>query len=135
MYPSKPDKYEIPSILYEEPLPGAKPNPIPFINVSAGGNMPPVIVIFEYKDTGEEEVGDDGSPAKIVDQIPHMYVDLELLKQKLPSHINDMVRVQIGMKPLKEAQEQGQIILDKVHDNIKKLKHDDRLSKKDVKGN
>ncbi len=121
MTQSKSEKYDIPSILYEEPLPGQRPNPLPFINVAVDATMPPVLFIFENKDTGEEEVGDDGLPAKIVDQIPHKYVDMELLKEKLPPHINDMVRVLIGMQPLKEAQRDGQVVLDKVQENIKKL--------------
>lgn len=133
MSSNKTEKYEIPSILYEEPTPGSKPNPIPFINVTIQAKMPETIFIFEYRETGETEVGDDGLEAKIVDQIPHQYVDMALLKEKLPSHINDMVRVLLGMKPLKEAQEQGQIILDKVQDNIKKMK--DRTSKQEEEGN
>ncbi len=118
----KTEKYEIPSILYEEPQPGHKSNPIPYIEVQADKTMPQVLFIFEYKDTGETEIGDDGQPAKVVDQIPHKYVDMEFLKEKLPGHVNDMVRVKLGMKPLKEAQQAGQVILDKVAKNVEKAK-------------
>lgn len=119
---SKNDKYEIPTILYEEPSPGGKPNPIPYIEIGEDKTMPPVLFIFEYKHTGETEPGHDGNPVQIVDQIPHKYVDMEHLKEKLPPHLNDMVRTLLGMKPLKEAQVEGQVTLDKVMKNVEQLK-------------
>lgn len=115
---TKNDKYEVPTILYEEPRAGEKPNPIPYIDVSREGKMPPVLFIFEYKQTGEFEPNSSGDPVEIVDQIPHKYVDMEHLKDKLPSHLNDMIRTLLGMKPLKEAQKDGQVVLDKVNKNV-----------------
>lgn len=108
----------IPWINYEEPAPGARPNPIPFIEVAKDGEMAPILFIFEYRDTGEEDVGTDGNPAKIVDQIPHQYLDMEVLKKKLPSHIVDMVRGAYGLLPLKEAEKLGQERLDKVLNTV-----------------
>lgn len=121
---SKNEKYEIPTILYEEPQPGLKPNPIPYIEVAENKTMPPVLFIFEYKHTGETEPGSNGEPVQIVDQIPHKYVDMEHLKEKLPAHLNDMVRTLLGMKPLKEAQAEGQVTLDKVMKNVEALKEE-----------
>lgn len=115
---TKNDKYEVPTILYEEPRAGEKPNPIPYIDVSREGKMPPVLFIFEYKQTGEFEPNSSGDSVEIVDQIPHKYVDMEHLKDKLPSHLNDMIRTLLGMKPLKEAQKDGQVVLDKVNKNV-----------------
>lgn len=120
------EKYEVPVILYEEPKGGEKPNPIPYIDVPAQGKMPPVLFIFEYRQTGEYEPDSKGNPVEIVDQIPHKYVDMEHLKDKLPPHLNDMIRTLLGMKPLKEAQKEGQVILDKVNKNVA-----DKASKKD----
>jgi len=115
------EKYEIPEILYDEPMPGQQPNPFPFINVKKEGKMPPVLFIEERKNTGEIEPGSDGRPQEIVDCLMHKYVDLEVLKEKLPPHLNDIVRVALGMKPLREAQESGQAILDKARKNVEKI--------------
>src|SRR5690349_14627413 len=111
---NKTEKYEIPEILYEEPVPGHAPNKIPYIEVQQDKTMPPVLFIFEYKHTGETEPGSNGEPVSIVDQIPHKYVDMEFLKSNLSSELNDLVRIAIGLKPLEEAKRKGQDILDKV---------------------
>jgi Zn-finger domain-containing protein len=117
---NKNDKYEVPTILYEEPRPGEKPNILPYIEVSLDGKMPPVLFIFEYKQTGEFEPNSSGDPIEIVDQVPHKYVDMEHLKEKLPPHLNDMIRTLLGMKALKEAQKDGQVVLDKVNKNVER---------------
>lgn len=127
---SKSEKYEIPEILYEEPQPGSTPNPIPYIAVSKTAKMPEVLFIFEYKSTGEMEPDGKGNPVEIVDQIPHKYVDMEHLKERLSPEVNDAVRVCLGMKPLLEAQKEGQVILDKVKKNVEASKQE-LLSKKD----
>lgn len=119
---SKIEKYEIPEILYEEPQPGIAPNRIPYIEVPKEKQMPPVLFIFEYKHTGETEPGPNGDPMAIVDQVPHKYVDMELLKEKLSPETNDEVRVALGLKPLLEAQKKGKDILDKVDKNVEALK-------------
>lgn len=129
---SKNEKYEIPTILYEEPQAGLKPNPIPYIEVALNSKMPPVLFIFEYKHTGETEPDLKGNPVEIVDQIPHKYVDLEHLKDKLPPHLNDMIRTLLGMKPLKEAQTEGQVILDKVMKNADAFKQQKLAKKEDT---
>jgi len=116
----KNDKYEVPTILYEEPRAGEKPNILPYIEVSQDGKMPPVLFIFEYRQTGEFEPNSSGDPTEIVDQIPHKYVDMEHLKDKLPPHLNDMIRTLLGMKALKEAQKDGQVVLDKVNKNVER---------------
>lgn len=116
------EKYEIPTILYEEPRQGERPNPIPYIEVQEGKKMPPVLFLFEYRHTGEVEPDSAGEPVAIVDQIPHQYCDMEFLKEKLPEHVFDMVRTKLGMKPLKEAQKSGQNILNKVNENVENIK-------------
>lgn len=87
--------------------------------------MPPVLFIFEYRHTGEVEPDEKGREVPIIDQIPHKYVDMELLKEKLSPEVNDVVRVALGMKPLKEAQSSGQAILDKVYSKIDKNMNDE----------
>lgn len=123
MNKKKQEKYEIPLILYEEPSSnGEKGIPFPYIEVPKGGKMPPVLFIFEYRHTGEFEPDSQGREMPIVDQIPHKYIDMEFLKEKLSPELNDVVRVAVGMKPLKIAQEEGQKILDNVFARMSSLK-------------
>lgn len=108
-------KPKIPVILYEEPLPGdSGVNPIPYIEIGIKEEMPSVLFISEYKETGEFEVGSDGNRAPIVDMLIHKYVNLDHLRDKLDSETYDEIRVALGMQPLKVAQRAGQKILDNV---------------------
>lgn len=122
-------KYELPEICYDEPQPGHPANPFPFILVKKGAPVPVVLFIEIRQDTGETEPGPNGKPQEIVDCVMHKYVDLESLKEKLPPHLNDIVRVALGMKPLKEAQGSGQAILDKARANVEKIK--EKVAKKE----
>jgi len=45
-----------------------------------------------------------------------------VLKEKISAETYDIVRIALGMKPLKEAQEAGSKLLDKVEQNISKEK-------------
>lgn len=106
---------QLPVILYEEPSgKNDKGISMPYIEVQKGGQMPPMLFIFEYKHTGETEPDDRGREVAIVDQIPHKYVDMEYLKDRLSPELNDQIRVALGMKPLQVAKQEGQKILDKV---------------------
>lgn len=114
-------KAKFPILYYEETEPGEPVNPIPYIEIEDKQDfMPPVLFVHEYRHTGEFEPDEKGNPRPIVDMYMHKYVDMELLKEKLPEDVNDAVRVALGMKPLKEAQATGQQILDKVNSNIEK---------------
>lgn len=117
-------QHELPEILYDEPQPGHPANPFPFINVKKGGQVPVVLFIEVRQDTGETEPGDNGQAQEIVDCLMHKYVDLEHLKAKLPPHLNDIVRVALGMKPLAQAQSAGQVILDKAQATAQQRKAD-----------
>jgi len=106
---------QLPVILYEEPSgKNDKGISMPYIEVQKEGQMPPMLFIFEYKHTGETEPDDRGREVAIVDQIPHKYVDMEYLKDRLSPELNDQIRVALGMKPLQVAKQEGQKILDKV---------------------
>jgi hypothetical protein len=108
-------KQELPEILYESPAyPGEETSPIPYIESSESNSMPVSIFIFEYFETGEIEPDERGKPAKIVEQIPHQYVDMVVLKEVLTSQQLDKVRVALGMKPLATAQKEGKITIDKI---------------------
>jgi hypothetical protein len=116
-------KPKIPVILYEEPSVNNEINPIPYITVGIDEEMPPVLFISEYKETGEFEVGSDGDRSPIVDMLIQKYVNLDHLKDKLDHKTYDRVRVALGMDPLKVAQKKGQKILDNVFSNANKNKN------------
>lgn len=113
-----PKQPKIPIILYEETSPGQKGSIIPFIEVAQDDTMPPVLFIFEYKDSGEKEPGSEGQDLAIVDQIPHQYIDMQFIKEKLSPELFDKLRIACGMKTLQEARKSGQQILDKVYNNM-----------------
>jgi hypothetical protein len=94
-----------------------------------------MLFIFEYKHTGETEPDDRGREVAIVDQIPHKYVDMEYLKDRLSPELNDQIRVALGMKPLQVAKEEGQKIMDKVMFQVSLIKDDaekEKLEKRDL---
>lgn len=127
---NKPTKPPIqPEILYEETKPG-EASQFPFIETVNGAAMPISLWIMEYVHTGEFEPGPRGEEVPIVEQHPHMYVDFNVLKEKLRPDLFDEVRVALGMLPLKEASRLGKEKLDKVLVNIDKMKQD-LLSKKE----
>lgn len=106
-------KYKIPVILYE-----TEEQALPYIEVEKDDDMPPVLFIQEYKHTGEIEPDDQGNEQPIVDMTVHMYADMEFLSNKLTPEMYDDVRVAMGLKPLQQAREEGQKVLDKVYSNV-----------------
>jgi hypothetical protein len=108
---------KLPVILYEEPLPGEDPNPIPYIEVKLDVAMEPVLFISEYKETGEFEIDPEHGSVPIVDMLIHAYASLDRLKTVLDADRFDEVRIALGMKPLQVAMDEGQKILDKVSNN------------------
>jgi len=127
---------QLPVILYEEPSgKNDKGISMPYIEVQKEGQMPPMLFIFEYKHTGETEPDDRGREVAIVDQIPHKYVDMEYLKDRLSPELNDQIRITLGMKPLQVAKEEGQKIMDKVMFQVSLIKDDaekEKLEKRDL---
>jgi len=127
---------QLPVILYEEPSgKNDKGISMPYIEVQKEGQMPPMLFIFEYKHTGETEPDDRGREVAIVDQIPHKYVDMEYLKDRLSPELNDQIRVALGMKPLQVAKEEGQKIMDKIMFQVSLIKDDaekEKLEKRDL---
>lgn len=105
---SKP-KHWIPEICYEESEEGISSN-IPFINVPPEEIMPKVVFIFESKDTGELEPGDDGSDLPVYEMNLHQYADMETLKEGLNSLEYDRVRKVLGLEPLQTAMAKGRKI-------------------------
>jgi hypothetical protein len=130
MNTTKPSKKPAqPEILYEETKSG-EASLFPFVEIAAEEKMPVSLFIFEYKHMGTFEPGPNGEEVPNVDQIPHQFVDLNVLKEKLSPSLFDEVRVSIGMLPLKEAAQRGKEKLDKILANVDKIKQD-LLSKRE----
>jgi len=114
---------KIPILYYEEPNPGEPANPIPYIEIGKDEQMPVVLFISEYKETGEFEVDTGTGSHPIVDMTFHKYVDLDHLQAVFSPKLFDKIRVGLGMKPLKEAQKAGKPLMDKVFLNAELRKN------------
>lgn len=116
-------RQELPEILYEAPsYPGEPTSGIPYISSDKDNPMPSSLFIFEYFETGEFEPDERGKSAQIVDQVPHHFIDMEVIKSVLSPADFDKVRVKLGMKPLKQAQKEGKVVLDKIMSKQEELK-------------
>ena len=103
----------IPEIVYEETADGLTSH-IPFINVPEGEEMPPVLFVFESKDTGEFEPDAEGNESPIVEIVLHQYADMQILKEGLSAAEYDRVRAVLGLLPLQEATTKGKAITDSI---------------------
>ena len=108
-------KLWIGDLLYEE---GSK---IPFIQVPPDKDMPDMLHVYEYKQTGEFSPGPEGEEVPHMDVFIHQYIDQEALQAVLDEETVNRVRIYCGLKPLQEAKEKGQEITDKVQQNVTDL--------------
>jgi len=115
------EKVWVPEICYEEPVGDVQSN-IPFIDVPENEEMPCLLFISEYRQTGEYEPGPKGEEQPIVDMFIHQYADMTALKEKLNEKDYDKVRAALGLQPLKEATKAGQKITDRVLNNVARMK-------------
>ena len=107
----------IPEICYEEDANGLSSH-IPFIQVPKGQVMPKVLFVFESRETGEFEPGEDGKPLPIYDMDLHQYADMSCLKNNLNPDIYDIVRKALGLESLASAANKGKEISEKVRKNL-----------------
>lgn len=107
----------IPEICYEEDAEGLSSH-IPFIQVPVNQKMPGFLFIFESRETGEFEPGEDGNPLPIYDMDLHQYADMSTLKNNLDSKTFDKVRFALGLEPLDLATKKGQEISKRVKENL-----------------
>ena len=107
----------VPEICYEEDANGLSSH-IPFIQVPEKQKMPPFLFIFESRETGEYEPGEDGNPLPIYDMDLHQYADMSTLKNNLDSSTYDKVRSALGLEPLGKAISEGQKISAKIKENL-----------------
>ena len=97
----------IPEILYEENDKGITSG-FPFIEVPDDKNMPSCLFICESRKVKEEN-------SEIEKEVSfHCFANMTILKQQLPEEQFDLVRVSLGLKPLKEAVEKGNKITEDI---------------------
>ncbi len=110
-----PSKQWVPEIYYEE-MEGGITSHIPFISVPENEDMPKVLFMFESRETGEEEVGPDGSPIPILDLDLHQYGNMNTLRDNLSTALYDQVRQALGLEPLATAVKKGEKITQSVRE-------------------
>jgi hypothetical protein len=96
----------IPEICYEDAADGITSS-IPFISVPPEYEMPPVLFIFESRETNEFEPGPDGEEIPIVNLDLFQYANLKVLQRALTAELYDEVRIALGLDRLEEARRKG----------------------------
>ncbi len=96
----------IPEIYYEDAPDGITSN-IPFIDVPEGHEMPPLLFIFESRQTGQFEPSQSGEESPIVELDLFRYANLKLLEKNLTTEQYDVVRLALGLERSKDAEEKG----------------------------
>jgi len=107
----------IPEIMYEDDEMGMT-SKIPFIMVPKEEKMPKILFMFESRDTGEVEPGEEGNELPIYEMELHQYADMAILKEGLPQVLYDQIRACLGLQPLKSAVTAGQQITNNIRDKI-----------------
>jgi hypothetical protein len=107
----------IPEIMYEDDE-GGMTSKIPFIMVPKEKEMPQMLFMFESRQTGEFEPGNDGEPLEIVEMELHQYADMVILKEGLDEQTYNKVRSCLGLDPFKTAVKKGRKITDNIRKNI-----------------
>ena len=107
----------VPEICYEEQADGLSSH-IPFIQVPNEEEMPKLLYIFESRETGEVEPGENGEDLPVFEMDLHQYADMNLLKEGLSSEQYDNVRECLGLKPMKEAVPQGKQITKNIREKL-----------------
>ena len=107
----------VPEIMYEESNDGTS-SQIPFIMVPADQQMPSLLYVFESRETGETEPGDEGQEVAVVQWDLHQYADMAVLKENLTQSEYDNVRLALGLETLAVAASKGQKITANIRDNL-----------------
>jgi len=107
----------IPEIMYEDDAEGLSSH-IPFIMVPAAETMPKILFIFESRETGEFEPGNDGEPIPIIEMELHQYADMQELKKGLTEAEYNKVRSVLGLEPLAQAIVKGKKITENIREKF-----------------
>lgn len=108
----------VPEIMYEEAYDENITSHIPFIPVPNDREMPPLLYMFESRETGEYEPGPEGEELPVTEMELHQYADMAILKNRLSSESYDMVRVALGLEPMDTAVAKGKQITDNIRQRL-----------------
>ena len=111
----------VPEIFYEDADGDGLSSHIPFITVPEDEEMPRMLFIFESRETGEFEPGQDGEELPAIEMNLHQYADMAVLKEKLDGPVYDQVRAALGLEPMAKAVEAGKKITQRVRDSVTKV--------------
>tara|TARA_A100001515_G_C4544868_1_gene201464 strand:+ start:331 stop:675 length:345 start_codon:yes stop_codon:yes gene_type:complete len=108
----------VPEIYYEEADDTGLTSHIPFISPPENEDMPKLLFIFESRETGEFEPGQDGEDLPVVQIDLHQYADMAFLKEGLDAPTYDKVRAALGLQPLAEAAAAGSKITERIRSAV-----------------
>lgn len=110
-------KQWFPEIMYEESVDG-QASKIPFIAVPATEEMPKMLFVFESRETGEFEPGQNGEELPVVELELRQYANMDTLKKSLEEEDYDKVRHALGLEPLKSAIKKGKEITTNIREKV-----------------
>lgn len=96
---------------------------VPTINIPKGKDAPSRLLIYMAFQTDEVEPGPEGvGDIPVVDLELNQYFSYNHAKELLEPELLDKLRVAFGLEELKKASNKGKKILDKVDQNVIKMK-------------
>ena len=120
-----------PEICYEEDDDGLT-SKIPFVHVPTDEEMPQLLFIFESRETGEVEPGQNGEELPVTQLDLHQYCSMAILKEKLTMVEYDNVRWALGLQPIKTAAAEGRKITSNIRVALEKAASNDALDNREI---
>ena len=120
----------IPEIVYEDSEEGLTSH-IPFIQVPKEETMPDLLFVFESRETGEYEPGQDGEELPVTSLDLHQYASMSVLKARLSWVEYDNVRFALGLEPLRTAAIKGAEITSNIRVALNQQNEGDALSNRE----
>lgn len=107
-----------PEVSYESDDDGGQLGNLPLIHVPSGEEMPPVLFIWEARETGEFEPGPEGEEVPVVEWDLRQYCKMDVLKEGLSTAEYDLVRGALGLEPMATAVPAGQAVSQRVRNMV-----------------
>lgn len=95
---------------------------IPFCEIPVDEEMPDKILVWEYHQTGEFEVGLGNEKVPICETDLHIYFQYKKAKEVLRPELLDELRMAFDLEPLSKATEKGKNIMKKIEENLEDAK-------------
>ena len=108
----------VPEIFYEETEDDGLTSHIPFITPPEDEEMPKILFIFESRETGEFEPGNDGEDLPVTQLDLHQYADMTILKDGLDVDTFDKVRAALDLETVAAAAASGARITERIRNTF-----------------